>query len=346
MTVHIVSWFHADSERFKSTYSQTLGDSASASHYGVYERCLRVLFASARRWNPGACLILVTNVPSASIFAPTTLELLDRLGVQQLVTPNRHETPPGYYGKWQNQFYVLDVAGAAVSSDDVADDDAILILDSDCVVTGPVGEQLLGLAGLAALVIDMEPDVSENGLTRADLTRLVEEFPLSVQRPEGAAPVRYFGGELIAARSDVLAKILARAEEGFVWSLERRRAGMSAFNEEAHLLSFAVQSLALEWRHADFIQRLWTQPWKFRTVTRGDAERTIWHLPAEKKTGLARLDRAARRPRGWFWAAPPLVWRARAGALVGVPDYHVLKAASDMFSLVRARWRARADRTR
>lgn len=343
MTVHLVSWFHADAERFKSTYSQVLGDSTSGSHYAVYERCLRVFFASARRWNPSAELHLVTNVPAEAIFASGTLRLLDRLGVRRLVEANGHETPPGYYGKWQNQFYVLDVARVVLASAPaVRDDDVVLVLDSDCLITGEIDASVVGPSGLASLVIPTPPDVEENGVSPRQMAGLAAEFPGSVwqRTPDGTAD--YLGGEVLAARADVLRRILERGEAIFPWALERRAAGLLSLNEEAHLLSLAVHTLGLERADASrFVDRLWTQPWKFRTVRPGSERLLVWHLPAEKKTGLVRLDRAAHDRAGWFWQAPHARWRSRAGGLIGVPRYGPVKLVRDLSDLAGARLRHR-----
>lgn len=343
MTVHLVSWFHADAERFKSTYSQTLGDSTSASHYAVYERCLRVFFASARRWNPDAELHLVTNVPAEGIFVSGTIELFERLGVRRTVVQNDHETPVGYYGKWQNQFYVLDVTRAVLgASPSVREDDVVIVLDSDCLVTGPVTPELVGPTGLASLIIPTPADVQENGVSPREMAALATDFPGTdwPGSPDGIAP--YLGGEVLAARVDVLRRILQRGEQIFPWALERRAAGLPSLNEEAHLLSLAVHTLGLRWADAStFIQRLWTQPWKFRTVAPDSGELLIWHLPAEKKTGLLRIDRAVRDAGSWFWKDSAIRWRRTASALTGVPRYPLQKYPMDVQALVGARIRHR-----
>lgn len=340
MTVHLVSWFHADGERFKSTYSQTLGDSTSASHYAVYERCLRVFFASARRWNPEAVLHLVTNVPAEGIFAAGTIRLFDRLAVRRSVVENGHETPKGFYGKWQNQFYVLDV-GATVLATGPADDDVVLVLDSDCLVTGPIAETVVGDEGLASLVIPTPADVEENGVSPRQMAALARELP-GTGWPGSDDTAPYLGGEVLAARVSVLRRILERGEMIFPWALRRRAEGQPSLNEEAHLLSLAVHTLDLPRADASaFIDRLWTQPWKFRTVRAGSAGLLVWHLPAEKKTGLLRIDRAVRDGRSWFWNAPRERWVRTAGRFTGVPAYPLGKYFRDAQDLVGARLRHR-----
>lgn len=347
MTVHLVSWFHADAERFKSTYSQTLGDSTSASHYAVYERCLRVFFASARRWNPEAVLHLVTNVPSQGIFAPGTIRLLDRLSVRRSVVENGHETPKDFYGKWQNQFYVLDVGATVLAARPApTDDDVVLVLDSDCLVTGPITEAVVGVEGLASLVIPAPADVEENGVSPRQMAALAREFPGS-DWPDADDVAPYLGGELLAARASVLRRILERGEAVFPWALQRRAAGLPSLNEEAHLLSLAVHSLGLPRVDASsFIDRLWTQPWKFRTVRSASARLLVWHLPAEKKTGLMRIDRAVRADRSWFWTSSRARWIDRAGGLTGVPHYPLVKYVRDAHDLLGARLRHRFRRHR
>lgn len=254
---------------------------------------------------------------------------------------NGHETPPGYYGKWQNQFYVLDVA-RTVLEQTPADGDVVLVLDSDCVITGRIDEEVVGEEGLASLVIPTAADEEENGVSPRAMGALARTFPDSAWSGSSDATAPYLGGEVLAARADVLRRILDRGEELFPWALRRRQEGLPSLNEEAHLLSLAVHTLGLQWTDASvFIDRLWTQPWKFRTVRPGSERLSIWHLPAEKKTGIARLDRAVHDQSGWFWQAAPDVWLHRAGQLTSVPRYPLRKYVRDLRDLVHARLRSR-----
>ena len=82
-----------------------------------------------------------------------------------------------------------------------------------------------------------------------------------------------------------------------------------------------------------WIERIWTQPWTHRSVPANAAAIPLWHLPAEKKTGLKALHRPALTSGSWFWHAPAEAWDARVQDAVGVPGYPSGKYVRDSLAL-------------
>jgi hypothetical protein len=266
------------------------GDSSTERFRDVYRRCLAVFFETARATNPGARLVLFLNQQwdsSASTVACEVAERLEAIGVEHQILEYSHAPPASFPDRWRNQFYVLDVLEALASQ--AAESDLALVLDSDVVWTDEKrAESLwadLDRHGALTYSIDYELEYPINGLSRQDMTSLARS--LGVVEP--STTVAYSGGELVALRGDVLQRCVRRSRE--IWPkilAEHRATGLGL--EEAHLLSaiYAAEDLPIGLAN-QYIKRLWTQPFKFRNVALDDLELALWHVPAEKKYGLARM---------------------------------------------------------
>mgnify|MGYP007028596135 CR=1 FL=1 len=75
------------------------------------------------------------------------------------------------------------------------------------------------------------------------------------------------------------------------------------------------------------IKRIWTSP-RFNTAAPGDERLPLWHLPAEKRYGLADLYRAL-AGRGFPTAMPGDAFRVLAGRLCAVPTKSAGKLLRD-----------------
>lgn len=106
----IGTWLHAEPKGAESRYPQVGGASSSSAFQDVYWRCVMLFFASSVRHNPSATHRLFTTVPSVpDVGSFSTSAFLKRLNVEVIQVPFTYLPPPGYYGAWRNQFYILDI---------------------------------------------------------------------------------------------------------------------------------------------------------------------------------------------------------------------------------------------
>src|SRR4051794_14101406 len=325
----LVTWFHGDEPERAGTYAQTLGDAASLAHYETYLRCVDLCTASFRRWNPDSRAVVVLNPRADGAINPERRTFWASLGVEQVVAQNTHRPDQDLYSRWQNQTYLFDVIAAAVEG--VDDAQAVAVLDSDVVVRRPLGAMAAEIraAGFLPMEIPFSADQDVHGVTREDLRSLHGAW-----RGHGLGFLpAYQGGELVAGTAGELRRLLADVESVYRWALEEQVAGRPHPNEEAQMISIARPVRSEDVRGNAWIERIWTQPWTHRAVPENAAELPLWHLPAEKKTGLKSLHRPALTPDSWFWRAAEEAWDQRVQDAVGVPGYRSGKYVRDSLAL-------------
>ncbi|MGN8132650.1 hypothetical protein [Paenarthrobacter sp. 22069] len=292
MTQIVSTWFYTQGSEEGGNFAQLREDSSSEDFRDIYRRCIAVFFATARRANPAARLVLYLNRPwstSNTAIAEEVGRLLDCLEVEQKVIPYLHEPPQSFTKSWRNQFFVIDVM------DDLQEElergDSVVILDSDVIWTSKLRAQSfwadLASCGIATYEVGYHSSKRVNGLSIVEL----EELAGQIGSPK-TARISYCGGEIIGSTADRLQRLVREADR--VWStLMTRHEGNHSFAfEEAHVLSLAYGILGEEPGKIDrHLRRLWTQPLKPRNVTHADRHLTLWHVPAEKKYGIARIYR-------------------------------------------------------
>ncbi|NET35095.1 MAG: hypothetical protein F6K19_24215 [Cyanothece sp. SIO1E1] len=202
-----------------------------------------------------------------------------------------------------------------------------MILDSDCVWVDSADRVSADLDSYGLLAYDLGQRTTDS-LSGADLEDIYTELD---QRPQVKIP-NYYGGELFAARGDVIQRVVA--EIGSVWenSLQRFKEHKPKLYEEAFVLSYIYHRLGYAEPTANaYIKRLWTGS-KFNNVELADMTLAIWHLPAEKKRGIKRLFHQACLSRSRFWRTPLGESFARyVGQYVGIPTCGRKKYFLDMF---------------
>ncbi|MCZ8522655.1 hypothetical protein [Paenibacillus caseinilyticus] len=287
--------------------------------------------------NPTARHLLYTNaseIPSVDGFDLNGF-LRERLGVEVVRMELTYRTPPGYYGSWKNQFYLFDILKSIAAAEE-DDTEPYLVLDSDCVWLRSAGEieKAIGRHGLLTMTADVDHDTEfvMNGLSRRQMKGLYEEL---LGHPLPGIPY-YYGGEWFAANAGEFRRVMA--ELGGVWeqSMQRFAGGKAKFNEEAQMLSYVYDKLGYESRTANvFIKRIWTQLTGFNNVEEQDRQLTLWHLPSEKKLGIARLYAEVIREESAFWQTDGgAAYVDYMAAVMGVPKRSVAKTLKDARALI------------
>lgn len=273
----ISTWFVADNEA-EATYFPQIGSQSHAPDVAaVYWRCALVFFASSLAVNPRCRHIMFTNSDPPVINGLDIHATLTNWGVEIVHLPITWRLPLGSVATWGNQFYVFDIMEHWVDAEERL---PLIILDSDCVWTRSADRIVEALKNRGALAYELyyPPRADINGLTTEQMAKFLGENSSVVPNS-----VPYCAGEFIAASSDMVSLIVGAAKELWPAVIEQ---GPFCPREEAHLLSiiYAREGIAPGTGNA-FIKRMWTA-FRYNNVTADDLSKTIWHLPAEKRTGF------------------------------------------------------------
>lgn len=318
----LATGFVSDSAGEGTSFPSAGGNSADLRVQAIYWRCLTVFFASARITNPGLRLALFSNVPAPQVDGIDIGAVLDRLGVEQRRLPLVSRLSPGKTAAWGNVLYFLDILD---SLDAQPGNLRLALTDSDVVVTGPIDEMfgLLDNHEFAGYIVDSAPDEPINGMTPLEMARAASE----IDGLERDGPVPHYGGELLATTPMAWSKartlfhdLFARADAG------DGDAGRA--RTEEHLYSIAFATLGGGVADANHLmKRIWTSP-RYTTSRPGDERLPMWHMPAEKRYGLADLFRDLAR-RGFPLDMTAEEFRYLAASRCGLPSKSAGKIVRD-----------------
>lgn len=269
-----------------------------------YHRAMVVAFASYRRWAPTADLRYVSDaeVPEAA------REAFDDLGVQLMLVPFTHRPPSGFSQTFNASLFALDAAAALCAA---YPSESIALLDPDCLAVSdltPLFER--ARTSVCVYPTGFPPTEVSNGLSAEDAAGLHATLDPRLT----GVPVHY-GGECYAFTADLMVEVLAHAERAYDMALSAADSELK-FTTEEHVFNFALRYAGID-EVDDLVRRIWTAP-RYRTVSGDEDGLTLWHLPAEKDRGFARLAPVAVNRSSWFWTAPGDRFRLEAGRLLGI----------------------------
>jgi len=327
MDTVIATWFVADQPGQETQFPQMNQLSSTAAFQRVYWRCIAVFFATSVRVNPGRRHVLFTNTSVPADIAG----LLAGWGVETVGLPFRRRPPRGYHGSFGNQFYIFDILDHAAGWGQLVKGRParLIVLDSDCVWLRPADamEAAIDAGGVLAYRIAYDEQQPVNGASRRDMKAVAEAVwgRTLPQVPD------YCGGEIFAARTEALPGLMRSFDTLWQANLERWRAGQPKLNEEAHFLSLIYLEGGYPPASANrFIRRIWTN-FRSRNSSADDVALTVWHLPSEKKTGLADLYGQVVRPDSAFWTVPVDESYVRLlGRAIGIPRRSAFKFVRDL----------------
>lgn len=331
----IATWLYLEEEGQESLYHQVGGKSSSPEFQLVYMRSVACFFATSVRHNAQSRHILFSNTRELPVSVDGVIfdELLDRLGVEKVYLPLTFCTPQGYYGSWRNQFYIFDVVRHF--AEHCTDNDALLLLDSDCVFTqnvAPLFEQIRK-DGCVVYDVGYSPSEPINGLSRKQMGEVFQSL-----NPSGVYDTvpTYFGGEFLAITGGVARILTERFAPLWTQLIERHSLSLDKLNEEAHCLSYLYTSLGKVGDGSPYIKRIWSGlPHHPTNIETSDLGLPIWHIPAEKRYGLRRLYLQVKNSHSLFWRTPvgPELTRL-LGNFLGIPKRTPLKYVLDVTDAV------------
>ena len=321
---YIITWFYRESADEASFYPQMGQKGDSALVHSVYMQIQVPFFRTFRHYNPAARLLFFTNLRREGL-PRFLLGLFDELGVETVTLPYERRPPKGWYGAWQNQFYLYDILGWMGGR--MKADDALLVCDADCLCRTPLDGLFDEIRKQGSALYEFITDRSAtiNGITLPEM----EAFYSACYGPPPRSPLAYYGGEFIGLRGDSVCRINEAYPELWAFNLARAGSREPKLNEEAHVLSVLAERLDLRNAVANrYVKRMWTSP-QFNNVRPEDERLAVWHLPYEKKRGLYRLFRLLEKQKGLgdeerFWH--------RAKELTGVPAVSLRKRLRDRWT--------------
>ena len=324
MTDYIATWFYRESADEASFYPQMGQRGDSALVHSVYMQIQVPFFRTFRHYNPKARLLFFTNLRREGL-PRFLLDLFDELGVETVTLPYTRRPPKGWYGAWQNQFYLYDILGWMGGR--MKADDALLVCDADCLCRTPLDGLFDEIRKQGSALYEFITDRSAtiNGITLPEM----EAFYTDCYGTPPRSPLAYYGGEFIGLRGDSVCRINEAYAGLWAFNLARADRREPKLNEEAHVLSVLAERLDLRNAVANrYVKRMWTSP-QFNNVCPEDERLAVWHLPYEKKRGLYRLFRLLEKQKGLgdeesFWH--------RAKELTGVPAVSLRKRLRDRWT--------------
>lgn len=324
MTDYIATWFYRESADEASFYPQMGQKGDSALVHSVYMQIQVPFFRTFRHYNPAARLLFFTNLKREGL-PRFLLELFDELSVETVTLPYTRRPPKGWYGAWQNQFYLYDILSGMDGR--MQADDTLLVCDADCLCRMPLDPLFDEICNNGSALYEFITDRSAtiNGITLPEM----EAFYSGCYGTPPRSPLAYYGGEFIGLRGDSVCRINEAYAGLWAFNLARTDRREPKLNEEAHVLSVLAERLDLRNAVANrYVKRMWTSP-QFNNVRPEDERLAVWHLPYEKKRGLYRLFRLLEKQKGLgdeerFWH--------RAKELTGVPAVSLRKRLRDRWT--------------
>ena len=331
--ISICTWFVDDDDK-EAAFSPQLGRlNSDPKAKAIYWRCVCLFYATSVVHNPEAEHLFFSNtadIPTLDGF--DVRNFLISLNVKIVTIPLTYKLLGTGLNSWGNQFYVVDILKYV---SEYGSNDQYIILDSDCIWTRNAAPIQDAIAKYGVITYDMHThfyqDVERiiNGRRQRQLAQFHKRMT-----GKDVAFIPYSGGEIIAGSKAGLAALMPRTE--IYWNEMLEKNCSNGPLEEAHLLScvYSDEGIAHGTGNA-FIKRLWTT-FKVNNVSIQDRDLIIWHVPAEKDTGLSRAFHVLARtstpekPLGHLAEFSSMDW----GSYLGIPKRSVSKAIRDRASKV------------
>jgi hypothetical protein len=293
-----------------------------------YWQCAAVFFASCRRCNPDARLVLYTNdEDQVTIRNRDVKKFLQEIDVEIIPLPFETFRPPIKYSTlFTNAFYKFDVMQVLGREPDTP----TILLDADSVWARPNDEIKAELADGTLLLYDVHeeinPDKRVDGLSRRErgiiYKQIYPDYPTS-------KPV-HIGGEVVAGSGrhfQILAEKLLISYQIIIKKFKddppQFADGRKIFDGNENLGSMVFNMVDLPWKNADsYIKRIWTGH-SFKNIEGGEVELPIWHVPAEKRAGILQLYKQALDRTSQFWQTPIQMFNSYLGGYLGIPKRRI-----------------------
>lgn len=298
----------------------------------IYWKCCVVFFASSLRYNPEAHHILYTNDPLPVVIDGKDIrKLIEDLGVEIRVLPFRKFAAPQKFSTYHTltlfKLEIIDDIRRGIESN-------YILLDSDMVWIKSANHLLPLFENDSLIVYDIyyqqDVDKKMHRISRRDLGRLYRTidpaYPVEF-------PVRY-GGEVLAGSRKVFDQVATEVSAYYNhitahFEHAPRVADKKILDGDEFILSMVYNKLVNPKVMAgQFVGRIWTNdkassdPSAFRLV--------LWHLIAEKMSGIPLLYESVINEESDFWRLPVEQLAEYQGYFFGIPErrFHAVRERS------------------
>ncbi|MBW8864346.1 MAG: hypothetical protein JF609_05370 [Verrucomicrobia bacterium] len=263
---------------------------------------------------------------SCGEYGDGVISRLKELGVEIVVLTYSYKPPIGFSRTFGNQMFIFDILDwISVSSSDF---ESWCVLDSDCLILGDLSGMWSDVGKYGVLTYDLGLPVGEgiNGIDQNDLTMICVQEGWG----GGTGLAHYFGGEYFCATAVAIKAGKALYRNVLEKSYSRWSSSLVHCTEEAHMLSCWYRSSGFPVGTANsYIKRMWTG-FRYNNRQPGDYERPIWHLPAEKRTGISYLFKYLKTC-GSLDGLTISDFKASVARYVGVPKRGIIKGVKDFW---------------
>ena len=333
---YIATWFYREGPEDCSFYPQAGGRGDSELLHSVYMKIQVPFFTTFRICHPEAHMLFFTNLKGEEL-PPFLKDLFKRCEVETVTLAYTRRPPKGWYKQWANQFYLYDMLKYMEGRMD--DNDTLTVCDADCLCRRPLKGLLSEVrrSGSALYLVGNDTDYTRekriNGTSPAELETVYTGC--YGEKPHHA--MHYYGGEFLSLRADVVRMLNAALPK--LWNYNfSLPAGTPRLHEEAHMLSVLAERLNICNNTAGhYVKRIWTGH-IYNNVKKDDLKLAVWHLPAEKKTGLYLLYRKITRDKG---IRNPATFWTKAASWCGLTTHGYKKRLNDILIKLAKRtlWR-------
>jgi hypothetical protein len=282
-------WICIDSPENASYFPSSKGMSSDKRIQAIYYKCAAVCLHSARLYNSDLKLVFFSNKSELPVIDGVDFKSLFKdLNVQFYSTAFEYITPPDYSRMWRNQFYEFSIFKFISNSADFSDDDNIVLIDSDCMITKRLDDLFadIKIHGSISYELDYNETVNINGNSRTGMKSIFSELS---GKDVDKIPI-YYAGEFFGATVKVVKEYSHLFQELWPKLLWLNEQGKPRLQEEAHVLSYLYFVTNNENDFANkYIKRLWTHSSSFRNVRPNDEHLHIWHPPTHKVVGFPKL---------------------------------------------------------
>jgi hypothetical protein len=299
----------------------------------VYWRCATTFCMSSIKVNNDKKHLVFTNDPGTIIIDNHDVKKkLTALGVEIIEHPFDKYDPKNHSKRFRNAFYKLEVINLLSAFRYPS-----ILLDADSLWTkkDDILFEIL-CSGQYLLLQDtyqrsLTPDKKKHNLSMEDMGILYKTIPINMFKSN--YPV-WYGGELIGANPEqfkiigeqILQTIEYCKNQNDLGNKIQFNNGFSIFDGDEFISSYVYNSLTninIFDTYGKFSKRLWTniEP---NNVRKEDIDLTIWHLHAEKNTGLKELFYEIIQDASPYWSLQK-GFADYLGRYIGIPKRTLLK---------------------
>ena len=294
----------------------------------IYWRCVYVFCMTSLRVNKNKDHIVYTNDFKEIIIAGINIkDKLMEQGVKIITLPFGKFDPKHHSERFRNAFYKLEVINALAKLNQPS-----ILLDSDCLWTKR--DQNLDnilISGTHVLLQDTYQREKyphkrfPHNLSMEDMGTLYNKIPLN--QLDNQYPI-WYGGEIVGGSPKHFHKIGKSLLSTIEYCKKQHDLGNklifpngdSIFSNDEYISSYSYNSLKLEIfdTYGYFSKRMWTTA-SNNNIKDSDRNITIWHLTAEKNTGIKSLFYGILNENSDFWSTTEEKLPEYFGSIVGVP---------------------------